>query len=109
MTQQQTYQRIRENPLFNQLVQARSRLSWTMSIVVLVLFYGLILTVAFNPSMMGQRLGGETSAYTLGVALILAMFVFFWVLTALYVKRANSEFDDLTQKIVQQATQGVRK
>lgn len=103
------YQRIRANPQFAQLVQSRSRLSWTLVLVVLVLFYGLILVVAFNPQLMGQRLGGDGSAYTLGVALILAMFIFFWVLTALYVKRANTEFDDLTQRIVREATQGVRK
>jgi cation/acetate symporter len=31
------------------------------------------------------------------------MFIFFWVLTAVYVKRANSEFDALTQEIVKEA------
>ena len=109
MSQQQAYQRIREHPDFNQLVQSRSRLSWTLVVVLLVLFYGLILVVAFNPSLMGQRLGGETSAYTLGVAVIFTMFAFFWGLTALYVKRANTEFDDLTQKIVLEATKGMKK
>jgi cation/acetate symporter len=106
---EQIYQRIRENPDFNVLVRKRSQLSWALVAVVLVLFYGLILVVAFNPSLMGQRLGGDTSAYTLGVAVILAMFVFFWIITALYVKRANGEFDDLTRKIVREATQGVKK
>ena len=106
---EQIYQRIRENPHFDELVRKRSQLSWALVAVVLVLFYGLILVVAFNPSLMGQRLGGETSVYTLGVAVILAMFVFFWVITALYVKRANGEFDDLTKKIVREATQGAKK
>lgn len=103
------YQRIRENPHFAELVRKRSQLSWALVTVVLVLFYGLILVVAFNPSLMGQRLGGETSVYTLGVAVILAMFIFLWAITALYVKRANGEFDELTQKIVREATQGVKK
>lgn len=109
MSQQQIYQRIREHPEFNRLVSARSKLSWTLVMVLLVLFYGLILVVAFNPSIMGQRLGGESSVYTLGVAVIFSMFVFFWGITALYVRRANTEFDELTQKIVQDATKGVRK
>ena len=109
MSQQQIYQRIREHPDFNRLVQTRSQLSWTLVAVLMVLFYGLILVVAFIPSIMGQRLGGETSAYTLGVAVIFSMFVFFWGLTALYVKRANTEFDELTLKIVQDASKGARK
>ncbi len=101
---QEIYTRIRENPKFEQLVRARSRLSWTLSLIVLVLFFGLILTVAFNPQLMGQRLGGETSAFTLGVAVIFTLFVFFWVLTALYVRRANTEFDELTRRILADAT-----
>lgn len=106
---EQIYQRIRENPHFDELVRKRSQLSWALVAVVMVLFYGLILVVAFNPSLMGQRLGGETSVYTLGVAVILAMFVFFWVITALYVNRANGEFDELTKKLIREATSGVKK
>ena len=40
---------------------------------------------------------------TVGVAVELFMFIFFWVLTAVYVKRANTEFDALTQEIVKEA------
>jgi len=38
-----------------------------------------------------------------GVAVEFFMFVFFWVTTAIYVKRANTEFDALTQEIVKEA------
>jgi uncharacterized membrane protein (DUF485 family) len=31
------------------------------------------------------------------------MFVFFWLLTLLYVRRANGEFDDLTAEIIKEA------
>lgn len=31
------------------------------------------------------------------------MFIFFWVLTAVYVKRANTEFDALNQEIIKEA------
>jgi len=106
---EQIYKRIRENPHFDELVRKRSQLSWSLVAVVLVLFYGLILVVAFNPALMGQRLGGETSVYTLGVAVILVMFIFFWIITAFYVHRANGEFDDLTKKVVNEATQGLKK
>ena len=32
------------------------------------------------------------------------MFVLFWVLTALYVRRANGEFDNLTRALIDEAT-----
>ncbi|EHR69594.1 putative membrane protein [Burkholderiales bacterium JOSHI_001] len=102
--QKQIYQLIRENPAYAQLIQARSRLSWTLSAIILVLFYGLILVIAFNPKMTGQPIA-EGSMVTLGVVIILALFVLFWGLTAWYVKRANGEFDGLTRQIVLQATQ----
>ena len=60
------------------------------------------MVVAFNPASLGQPVA-EGSKLTVGVALELFMFVFFWTLTAVYVKRANGEFDALTQEIVKEA------
>jgi len=98
------YDRIKKNPKFSELVRKRSGYAWMLSAVVLVLFYGFILMVAFNPAVMAQRLGGDTSLITLGPVIILSMFVLFWVLTALYVRRANGEFDDLTRALIDEAT-----
>ena len=38
-----------------------------------------------------------------GVAAGLFQFVFFWVLTLVYVRRANGEFDDINNEIVRAA------
>lgn len=100
------YGRIKANPKFQELVQRRSRYAWLLSLTVLVVFYGFILLVAFDPATMATRLGGEASLLTLGPVVILSMFVLFWVLTALYVKRANGEFDALNRAIVEDAQKG---
>lgn len=99
------YARIRENPKFQELVKRRSTLAWTLSAIVLVLFYGVVMLVAFAPSLMGQRVAAG-STLTVGVAAGLFMFVFFWLLTAFYVHKANTEFDGLTAEIVTEATKG---
>lgn len=96
------YERMRGNPKFQELVSRRSRFAWTLAAVVLTMFYGFVMVVAFNPASLGQPLS-EGSMWTLGVAVELFMFIFFWVLTAVYVKRANTEFDALTQEIVKEA------
>ena len=96
------YERMRANPKFRELVSRRGRFAWTLATIVLVMFYGFVLTVAFNPSALGQPVS-EGSMLTVGVAVELFMFIFFWVLTAVYVRRANSEFDSLTQEIVKEA------
>ena len=96
------YAHMRENPKYQELVAKRGRLSWSLFAIVMVLFYGLILVVAFKPALIGQRVT-EGSSLTVGVAAGLTLFVFFWFLTALYVRRANGEFDRLTAEIAAEA------
>jgi uncharacterized membrane protein (DUF485 family) len=96
------YERMRANPKFEELVSKRGRFAWTLAFVVLSMFYGFVMVVAFNPASLGQPVS-EGSMVTVGVAIELFMFIFFWSLTAVYVKRANTEFDALTQEIVKEA------
>jgi cation/acetate symporter len=96
------YQRMRNNPKFQELVARRGRFAWILATIVLVMFYGFVMVVAFNPLSLGQPVS-EGSMLTVGVAAELFMFIFFWGLTALYVKRANTEFDAMTQEIVREA------
>jgi cation/acetate symporter len=96
------YARIRANPKFVQLVARRGRLAWWLAGVVFVLFYALVLTIAFAPSVIGLRVM-EGSTLTVGVAAGLFEFVFFWLLTAYYVRKANNDFDALTAEIINDA------
>jgi cation/acetate symporter len=95
------YDRIRKNPKFKELVSKRERLAWTLTGIVLVLFFGLFMTVAFNPAVLAIRLGD--SFVTTGLLIGLAQFILFWVLTAFYVVRANSEFDALTEELLRES------
>ncbi len=95
------YDRIRENPKFKELVSKRERLAWTLTGIVLVLFFGLFMTVAFNPTVLAIRLG--ESFVTTGLLFGLFQFILFWVLTAVYVKRANSDFDALTEQLLRES------
>ena len=96
------YERMRSNPKFVALVARRSRFAWTLAFVVLAVFYGYVLLVAFRPASLGAPVA-EGAALTVGVAFELFMFGFFWLLTALYVRRANREFDARTAEIVAEA------
>ncbi len=102
------YEKMRNNPKFQQLVQRRSRFAWTLSLITLAAFYGFVMLVAFQPATVGQALS-EGSQYTLGLVVELVMFIGFWLMTWFYVKRANGEFDALTQDIVREATRGGQK
>ena len=96
------YQSMRSNPSFQELVRRRGRFAWTLSAIVLTVFYGFVMVVAFKPDLLALPVS-QGSALTVGVAAGLVMFSSFWILTALYVRRANGEFDALTADIVNEA------
>ena len=97
------YQRMRGNPKFVELVTKRGRYAWTLAFIVLTMFYGFVLVVAFKPALLGRPIS-EGSMLTVGVVVEFFMFVFFWILTAIYEVRANGEFDSLTQEIIKEAS-----
>jgi uncharacterized membrane protein (DUF485 family) len=92
---------IRSNPKFQQLVEARSSFGMRLSIVMLAIYFGFILLVAFAPGVLGARLG--SGVMTLGIPIGLGVIVSAFLLTGVYVRRANAEFDALTRQIVKEA------
>ncbi|CAM5352449.1 DUF485 domain-containing protein [Thauera sp.] len=96
------YAHIRRNPRFKELVAKRTRFAGILAVIVLAMFYGFVLLVAFAPGLIGMRLS-EGSNITFGIVAGLFQFVFFWVLTWVYVRRANGEFDDINKEIIQAA------
>jgi uncharacterized membrane protein (DUF485 family) len=97
MTQEQV-NKIKNDPNFIELTQKRSSFAWILSAAMLVVYFAFILTIAFNPSALGTPLGDDTVT-TVGIPVGIAVIIFAFALTGIYVKRANSEFDELTNKI----------
>ncbi|MCP5417819.1 MAG: DUF485 domain-containing protein [Chromatiaceae bacterium] len=100
-----TYERIRKNPRFTELVERRGRYAWILSGIVFVIFYIFVLAVAFAPDFMSIR-PFAGSNLTIGILAGLFQFIAFWVLSLLYVRRANGEFDDMNKEIVDAAWGG---
>ena len=96
------YAHIRRNPRFAELVSKRTRFAGTLAAIVLIVFYGFVLLVAFAPEVIGTRLF-EGSNLTFGILAGLLQFVFFWILTLVYVRRANGEFDDINKELIKAA------
>ena len=90
-------QRIASHPKYQELKAKRSSFGWWLTLAMMVVYYGFILLVAFAKPLVSQRLGD--GVMTLGIPLGFGVIVFTVAITAYYVKRANSEFDDLTDDI----------
>ena len=95
------YQTIERSSAYRDLVSKRSKLGWTLSAVMLVIYFGFILLVAYAPKFLGMPLGA--GVMTVGIPVGLAVIVSAFVLTGLYVRRANTEFDALTRQIVEES------
>jgi uncharacterized membrane protein (DUF485 family) len=94
---QTSLSRIENDPNYLKLVAERKSLGWTLAVITLAMYYGYIAIVAFAPSVISVKLFGTiTVGIVLGVAIILASIL----LTGIYVMRANAEYDDLTNAIV---------
>jgi uncharacterized membrane protein (DUF485 family) len=93
--------RLAAHPTFLELQRKRSRFGWTLTILMLIVYFGFILLVAFNKPLLSTRLG--EGVMTLGMPVGLGVIVFTVLITAIYVRRANSEFDALSNEVKQGA------
>lgn len=89
--------RIASHPKYQELKAKRTRFGWWLTALMMVVYYGFILLVAFDKELLAQRLG--SGVMTLGMPIGLGVILFTIVITGIYVRRANSEFDDLTEDI----------
>ena len=89
--------RIASHPKYQELKAKRTAFGWWLTLAMMVVYYGFIMLVAFNKPFLSQRLG--EGVMTVGIPLGFGVIVFTVVITAYYVKRANSEFDDLSAAI----------
>ncbi|MCY1209434.1 Inner membrane protein YjcH [compost metagenome] len=96
-----TYQRIQENPRFKELVSKRERFAWILSAIMLGLYLAFILLIAFEPQLLGTRINAE-SPVTWGIPIGVGLILLAFVLTGIYVRRANGEFDRLNQEILKE-------
>ena len=90
-------QRITSHPKYQELKAKRSSFGWWLTLSMMVVYYGFVMLVAFNKEFLSQRLGA--GVMTVGIPVGFAVIVFTVVITAIYVRRANTEFDELSDAI----------
>jgi uncharacterized membrane protein (DUF485 family) len=90
--------RIEQDPNYQELVRRRSLLGWALSLIMLVIYFGFILLVAYAPKFLGTPVGA--GVITIGIPIGLAVIVLAFLLTGIYVRKANTSYDVLIRKIV---------
>ena len=97
-----TVGKIQNNPKYHQLIKERDTLAWTLTVLVLIIYFGFILLVAFAPGILTQPISA-TSVIPVGMLVGVGVIVASVVLTGIYVYRANNTFDPLISQIIQEA------
>jgi len=94
-------EKIKSGTAYHELVRKRSRLGWTLTALVLVVYYGYVLLVAFDKDILAARMGA--GVMTWGMPIGLFVIVFTVAITGFYVRRANHTYDELTDRIKREA------
>jgi uncharacterized membrane protein (DUF485 family) len=100
----ETAKRIQDNPKFQELVQKRGSFAWLLAIIMLIIYYSFIMTIAFSPETLGSSL--SEGVMTIGIPIGIAIIFIAFALTGIYTSRANSEFDRLTNEIKEEIRHG---
>ena len=99
---QDTLDRIKANPKFLEFVAMRSTYGIIMAIVSAAAYYGFILLVAFDKEFLAKKIG-EGYTMSIGVPIGVGVIAFTVLLTWIYVRRANTEFDAINEAIIKEA------
>ena len=93
--------KIEANPKYHELRRKRNLFGWSLTALMVVVYYGYIALIAFNKPFLAQPIGA--GVISLGIPIGLGVIIFTVVITGIYVRRANGEYDRLTAEILEEA------
>ena len=102
MSQKDVQAKILANPKFAEMVGKRSRFAIMLSLIVLVPYYTFMLLTSLKPGLFTATIA-EGSVITIGWPIAALIVIGGWLMTGVYVRRANGEFDELNEAILKEA------
>ncbi|GAA4351940.1 DUF485 domain-containing protein [Variovorax defluvii] len=94
-------EKIQSHPKYRELRRKRNSFGWLLTLLMMAVYYGYIALIAFNKPFLAQPIG--TGVSSIGIPIGLGVIVFTIVITAIYIRRANGEFDRLTAEILKES------
>lgn len=89
---------ILDDPEFKKLVSQKNTISWILTALQLVLYFGFIALIAFNKPYLSEKVT-EGSATTIGIPIAVGTILLSWVFTGIYIFWANSKYDAMVKKV----------
>lgn len=98
------YEQVKRNPKFQQLVRRRARWAWGLASLILLMYFAFIMLIAFTPQWLAQPIA-TGSVITIGIPIGVLVIIVAFVLTGVYVHKANSDFDRINQQVISETEQ----
>jgi uncharacterized membrane protein (DUF485 family) len=91
--------RIQNNPQYQALSKQRDSLGWWLTALVVAVYYGFILVIAYSGELFAiPIMAGMTTTW--GIPVGFGIILLTIVVTAIYVRKANNEYDRMTKEIL---------
>lgn len=100
---QEIYERVVAHPHYAELMRKRNRFSLLLSAIVLVVFYSFVAVATLAPVDFAAPLAGGLT-WPVGLVAGFAIQIFAFVMTGIYVIRANGEFDRINRTLIEEAS-----
>lgn len=81
---------------FKKLVRMRNVVSISLTIIMLTVYFGFILLIAFNKEFLASKIGEHV---TIGLPIGIGVIVFAWLLTGVYIRWANKNYDSTVNEL----------
>ena len=95
--------RIEANPKYQELKRKRNKFGWTLTILMLVVYFGFIGLIAFDKAFLARPIGDGVT--TIGIPIAFGVIAFSILITGFYVYRANNLYDRVTAEILKDAAE----
>ena len=89
--------RIAAHPKYRELKAKRTSFGWWLTLAMMLVYYGFIVLVAYFKPLMSTRIGDGVTTWGMPIGLFVIAFTI--LITGIYVRRANSEFDRLAGEL----------
>jgi len=90
--------RVKAHPGYQELVRIRRRFAWLLSAIMIIAYFGYVLLIAFDKPLLARPIGD--GVMSLGIPLGFGIILLGIALTAIYVRRANRDFDARLETIL---------
>jgi uncharacterized membrane protein (DUF485 family) len=88
--------KVLESENFQTLVRKKGQVSAVLFLLAICAYFGFVSLLAFKTETLAQRLG---SGVNLGIPLGIGVIIWSWILTGIYVRWANTTYDNMVEKV----------